>query len=196
MRKVILAMNVSLDGFIEGPNGELDWFIFDEEMWKEVNDQVRSIGTLLFGRVTYPGFESYWSSAATNPSSTKDEIEFSHNIENIPRIVFSKTLEKVEWKNTRLVKENIAEEILKMKQQPGKDLVIVGGAGIASTFMNLGLIDEYRINVYPIVLGSGKPLFKDIKDRINLKLVETKTYTSGVVGLHYQLDRKEGLPRK
>ena len=189
MRKVILAMNVSLDGFIEGPNGELDWFIFDEEMWKEVNDQVRSIGTLLFGRVAYPGFESYWSSAATNPSSTKDEIEFSHNIENIPRIVFSKTLEKVEWKNTRLVKENIAEEILKMKQQPGKDLVIVGGAGIASTFMNLGLIDEYQINVHPIVLGSGKPLFKDIKDRINLKLVKTKTYTSGVVGLHYELDR-------
>jgi dihydrofolate reductase len=105
--------------------------------------------------------------------------------------VFSKTLEKVEWKNSRLGKENITEEISKMKQQPGKDLVIFGGAGIASTFMQLGLIDEYSLLVHPIVLGSGKPLFKGLHDQLNLKLLKTKTFGSGVVILNYQPDRKE-----
>jgi len=100
-------------------------------------------------------------------------------------------LKKVEWKNTRLVKENISEEILKMKQQPGKNIVVVGGAGIAQTFMKLGLIDEYRIIVHPVILGKGKSLFKDIKDRINLKLLETKKFNSGSVGLSYRSDTKE-----
>lgn len=109
--------------------------------------------------------------------------------QNISKIVFSKSLEKVEWNNTRLIRDNIAEEISKLKHQPGKNLVIFGSPGLAQTFMQLDLIDEYRLTVNPVVLGSGKPLFRDIKDRTNLKLLETKPFNSGVVGLHYETRR-------
>jgi dihydrofolate reductase len=109
---------------------------------------------------------------------------------NLPKIVFSKTLQKAEWKNSRLIKENIKDEILKIKQQPGKDMVILGSASIVQTFTNLGLFDEYRLLLHPVVLGSGKPLFKDIKDRLKLKLMKTKTYKNGVVSLDYQPAKK------
>ena len=157
MRKVVLAMQVSLDGFTVGPNGEMDWISVDDQVWEYVNDQLRSVDTFLLGRVTYQQWEYYWPAALTNPSSTKNEIEFSRLADKTQKIVFSRTLKKVDWKNTRLVKENIAEEIAKLKQQPGKNLVLSGGASLASTFMKLGLIDEYRILVNPVVLGSGKP---------------------------------------
>jgi dihydrofolate reductase len=186
MRKVIVAMQVTLDGFIEGPNGELDWAMKeDEETWKDVFDLQRSADTLLLGRVMYPAFEKYWLAAPTNPSSTKNEIEYARLADNMQKIVFSKTLEKVEWKTTRIVKDHIAEEILKMKQQQGKDMVLLGGAGLVSTFVNLGLIDEYHLLVNPLVLGGGKPLFKDVKERHTLKLIKTKTFKSGKVVLHY-----------
>jgi len=167
----------SLDGFIEGPNKELDWHAWDDEMEKYADDLLSTVDAILLGRVAYQLLASYW------PSST-DTIASKMN--NLPKIVFSKTLEKVEWKNSRLVKENIAEEMSKMKQQPGKDLVLFGGAGIASTFIKLGLIDEYRIIVNPVVLGRGNPLFKGLKDKLNLKLLKTKTYSSGNVILYYQ----------
>ncbi len=109
---------------------------------------------------------------------------------NLPKIVFSKTLQKVEWNNSRLVKENIVEEISTMKQQPGKDMVIFGSGSIVSTFMQLGLIDEYRIIVNPVVLGKGKPLFKGINDKLNLKLLKTKTFSSGNVLLYYEPAKK------
>ena len=177
MRKVILHMMVSLDGFIEGPNKELDWHAWDDEMEKYADDLLSTVGAILLGRVAYQLFADYWPSA-------KDSITPKMN--NLPKIVFSKTLEKVEWKNSRLVKYNIAEEIQKLKQQPGKDLVLFGGAGIASTFIKLGLIDEYRIIVNPVVLGRGNPLFNGLKDKLNLKLLKTKTYSSGNVILCYQ----------
>ena len=191
MRKVVLFMHLTLDGFAAGPNGELDWISYDKELEKYAEELVSTVGAALYGRVTYQMMESYWPTVLTNPSSTKHEIDHAHWIENIPKIVFSKSLEKVEWNNTRLIKDNIVAEISKLKQQPGKDLVIFGSPSLAQTFMQLGLIDEYRLTVNPVVLGNGIPLFKDIKDRINLKLLETKTYDSGVVGLHYQSDRKE-----
>jgi dihydrofolate reductase len=186
MRKVILAMQVTLDGFIEGPKGEVDWAMKeDEETWKYVFDVQRSADTLLLGRVMYPGFEKYWLAARTNPSSTKNEIEYARLADTMQKIVFSKTLKKVEWKTTRIVKDHIAEEIQRMKQQPGKDMVLLGGAGLASSFMNLGLIDEYHLIVNPLILGGGKPLFKDVKERHKLKLINTKTFKSGKVVLHY-----------
>jgi dihydrofolate reductase len=133
----------------------------------------------------YPAFEKYWLAAPTNPSSTKNEIEYARLADKMQKIVFSKTLEKVEWKTTRIVKDHIAEEILRMKQEPGRDMVLLGGAGLASTFMNLGLIDEYHLIVNPLVLGGGKPLFKDVKERHKLKLINAKTFKSGKVVLHY-----------
>ncbi len=188
MRKVIYSMIVSLDGFIEGPNRDLDWHIVDEELHKYVNDQERGIGTHLYGRRMYEVM-SYWQTADTNPSSPEYEVEYAHIWKSIPKIVFSKTLERVEG-NARLVRENIAEEIAKLKEQPGKDLGL-GGANIASTFMQLGLIDEYQLYVHPVVLGGGTPMFSAFDNKINLRLVETRKFGSGVVLLRYQPDRKE-----
>ncbi|OGC78711.1 MAG: hypothetical protein A2Z27_01830 [candidate division Zixibacteria bacterium RBG_16_50_21] len=182
MRKVILSMMVSLDGFFEGPNQELDWHVWDDEMEKYAHHTLDAVDSILLGRVAYRLFADYWPTA-------KDSI--APQINNLPKIVFSKTLEKVEWKNSKLVKENIVEEISKVKQQPGLDLILYGGAGIASTFIKLGLIDEYRIIVNPVVLGSGKPLFKDIKEKLNLKLFKTKTFKCGNVALYYQPGKEE-----
>ncbi len=190
MRKVIVAMQVTLDGFIEGPNGELDWAMKEDgETWKDHFDLMRSVDTLLLGRVMYPAYEKYWLAAPTNPSSTKSEIEYARLADRTQKIVFSKTLEKVEWKTTRIIKDHIAEEILRMKQQPGKDMVLLGGAGLVSTFVSLGLIDEYHLVVNPVVLGGGKRLFKDVKERYNLKLINSKTFRSGKVVLHYERDK-------
>ncbi len=184
MRKVILSMQMTLDGFIEGLGGGTDWswHVWDEEMEKYADELIDSADVLLFGRVAYQLLADYWQ-AATG--------EFAEKMNRIPKIVFSGTLRKTDW-NARLVKENIAEEISKAKQQSGKDLVLLAGADIASTFMKLGLIDEYRIIVNPVVLGSGKPLFKDIRGRMNLKLSKTKTFKCGNLMLYYQPIQKDG----
>ena len=186
MRKVILSNMVTLDGFFEGPNKELDWHIVDEEFNQYANDLLSNVDALLFGRVTYQLMADYWPAAATNPSTSKSDLEIADKMNNLPKIVFSKTLQEVKWNNSRLVKENIAEEISKMKQQPGKDMVIFGSGSIVSTFMQHGLIDEYRIIVNPVVLGNGKPLFKGINDKQNLKLLKTKVFGSGIVILFYE----------
>jgi dihydrofolate reductase len=178
MRKVIVSNLVSLDGFFEGTNKELDWFVVDHEFFEYAKDMLRSADTLLFGRVTYQHMANYW------PSAPADEIADKMN--NLPKIVFSKTLQKVEWKNSRLVQDNIGEEISKLKQQPGKDMVLLGSAKLASELLQLGLIDEYRVILQPVLLGSGNPLFKEIKERIKLKLAGTKSFGSGVVVLYYQ----------
>ena len=188
MRKVIYSMFVSLDGFIEGPNKELDWHIVDEELHRFVNDQQGAIDIHLYGRRMYEVM-SYWQTADTNPSSPAPEVEFARIWQKIPKIVFSKTLEQVEG-NARLVRDNIAEEITKLKEQPGKDLEL-GGADIASTFMQLDLIDEYGLYIHPVVLGGGTPMFRALDNKINLRLVETRKFGSGVVLLRYQPDRKE-----
>ena len=186
MRKVILSNLVTLDGFFAGPNGEIDWFIVDEEFNQYAIDLLSKVDALLFGRVTYQLMADYWPAAATNPSTSKSDLEIADKMNNLPKIVFSKTLQEVKWNNSRLVKENIAEEISKMKQQPGKDMVIFGSGSIVSTFMQLGLIDEYRIIVNPIVLGNGNPLFKGINGKQNLKLLNTKVFDSGIVILFYE----------
>jgi dihydrofolate reductase len=198
MRRVILAMQMTLDGFSTGPNGEMDYLppFNDEKSWKDLHEemwnQLRSADTFLLGRVTYQIWEKYWPAAATSPSSAKNDIEFSKFADKTQKIVFSKTLEKAEWQNTRLVKENIAEEIARMKQQPGKNMVVAGGAGIAQTFIRLGLIDEYLVTVHPVILGIGKPLFGNLGDKIKLKLVGTKTFNTGAVELRYQPKTESG----
>ncbi|HMH10764.1 MAG TPA: dihydrofolate reductase family protein, partial [Candidatus Nitrosopolaris rasttigaisensis] len=185
-RKVILSNMVTLDGFFEGPNKELDWQIVDGENKEYAIDLLSKVDALLFGRVTYQLMADYWPAAATNPSTPKSDLEIADKMNNLPKIVFSKTLQEVKWNNSRLVKENIAEEISKMKQQPGKDMVIFGSGSIVSTFMQHGLIDEYRIIVNPIVLGNGNPLFKGINGKQNLKLLNTKVFDSGIVILFYE----------
>ena len=186
MRKVILSINTTLDGFFEGPNKELDWHSVDEEGKEYANDLLSDVDALLFGRVTYQLMADYWPAAATNPSTSKSDLEIADKMNNLTKIVFSKTLQEVKWNNSRLVKENIAEEISKMKQQSGKDMVIFGSGSIVSTFMQHGLIDEYRIIVNPVVLGNGNPLFKGINGKQNLKLLRTKEFSSGKVILYYE----------
>ena len=182
MRKVILFNLVTLDGFFAGPNGGIDWHNVDEEFNEFANDQLNSTDGLIFGRVTYQLMASYWPTEA----AIKGDPVIAEKMNALPKIVFSRTLKTAEWNNTTLIKENIADEILKLKRQPGKDLFVFGSADLASTLTNLGLIDEYRIIVNPVVLGNGKPLFKGIKDKLHLKLVNTKTFRSGNVLLYYQ----------
>jgi dihydrofolate reductase len=181
MRKIIVSNYVTLDGFFAGPNGEIDWFVWDEETAEYSKGLLSSIDTILFGRVTYELMAGYWPTAS--PPAEDPVIIDAMN--NLPKIVFSRTLEKADWKNSRLVKGITAEEILILKQQHGKDMVIYGSGSIVSTLAQLGLIDEYRLFVNPVVLGSGKPLFKDTKDKLTLKLLKTKKFHCGVVLLHH-----------
>jgi dihydrofolate reductase len=188
VRKIIAALNVSLDGFIEGPNGELDWV----ETWEDPFNILPQIDTCILGRVMYPGYEQYWQAILTDPKGTlpltgriasKGEIEYAQFAAKTPHIVLSKTLERVGWKNTRIVRD--VEEIRKLKQQSGKDMHAVGGAMLVSSLMHVGLIDELRLVVVPIVLGGGKPLFKDIKERRALTFLEATPLESGLVRLTY-----------
>ncbi len=190
MRKIIAALQMSLDGFIEGPNGELDWV----ETWEDPFDLLPQIDTCILGRGMYPGYEQYWRAILANPEgilpftgkvASKGEIDYAHFADKTPHIVLSKTLDEVAWKNTRIVRD--VEEIRMMKQQPGKDMHAVGGATLISSLMNLGLIDELRLVVQPIVLGKGKALFKDVKERHALKLLGAKSLKSGMVRLTYTL---------
>ena len=142
---------VTLDGLFAGPNGEIDWFSWNDEMARYAVDLIRTVDTLLFGRVTYELMASYWPSASP---PTEDPIIIDR-MNNLPKIVFSKTLEKVEWKNTKLNMEIFAEDVLRMKKQPGKNMMIYGSGSVVTAFMNLGLIDEYHLFVNPVVLGRG-----------------------------------------
>lgn len=188
MRKVILGMSMSLDGFIAGPNGELNWVTWDQEIDNvTLSETLPTVDTALLGRELYQGFLSYWPSKSSFFS--KGEEEFARWINDAPKVVFSRTLETVEW-NSRLVKDNIAEEVAKLKQEPGKDMLLFGGAGIAQTFVQLGLVDEYSLVVHPVALGNGRPLFKDLNDITKLKLLRAKTFDVGALWLHYEPNRE------
>lgn len=185
MRKVIVSIHVTLDGFISGPIGDLenlDWaFPGVEETMPDIEDFLRSVDIMLLGRIVYEGFASYW------PDQTG---RFADWMNKTPKIVFSKTPKKVEWgkwDNISLIHENVVEVVKKLKQQEGGDMVIFGGANLVQSFTNLGLIDEYRLIVDPVILGSGKALLKNVEKRYNLRLLDTKRYKSGAVVLHYQL---------
>jgi dihydrofolate reductase len=183
MPKLIYPMSVSLDGFIAGPGGEIDWSAPDEELHRFHNERVREMGAHLLGRRLYEEM-TYWETADANPSSPEHELEFARIWKDTPKIVFSKTLEKVEGK-ARLVTDGVADEVAKLKEQQGKDLS-VGGAGLASTLIGLGLVDEYQLFVCPVVLGGGTRYFPALDERINLELVETRTFRSRVVYVRYQ----------
>jgi len=183
MRRVIYSPMVSLDCFVEGPNRELDWGIVDEELHSFINDQQNAIDTYLFGRRMYEVMV-YWDTAEADPSNPEYALEFARIWKNTHKIVFSKTLAQVQG-NATLSKGNIVEEIARLKTEPGKDMS-VGGASIASTLMGLGLIDEYWLYVQPVILGSGRPMFPALSSKINLRLLETRTFNSGVVLLRYQ----------
>jgi dihydrofolate reductase len=180
MRKLISSINITLDGFCDHTA-----VIVDDELHQNANELLRGVDTVLFGRVTYQLMESGWPPIVKKPTGIKSIDDFAILIDNIAKIVFSNTLKNVEWKNTKLAKVDIKEEVVKLKQQPGKN-ILVGSPGIIITLMQLGLIDEYQFCVQPIILGSGLPLFKNIKDRIDLILLKTRTLGSGAIILYYK----------
>lgn len=185
MRKLIFSINISLDGFADHTVA-----IADDELHKFYTDQLNTLDTVLFGRVTYQLFESYWPTAPGDPNATKSMVEFAHKINALPKIVFSKSLQGAGWNNTQLVKGDAVEEIINLKQGIGKSMS-VGGIRLAQSLMKLSLIDEYWLLVQPIIVGEGRRLFAGESDRRDLKLVDTKSFHSGVVVLHYLLDEKK-----
>jgi len=185
MRKVIAAINMSLDGFCEHTA-----LTADDEIHQHYNDLLRSSGALLYGRITYQLMESYWPTVVKNPTGNKPLDEFAVLIDNISKIAFSHTLKNVGWKNARLAKKDIKEEVIELRQETGKD-ILVGSRSLIVELMNLNLIDEFQLCVQPIILGNGSiPLLKNINDRINLKLLKTKTFSSGSIILYYEPAKK------
>ena len=183
MRKLIAAINMTLDGFCDHTA-----MIADEEIHQHYNELLSNAGTLIYGRITYQLMESYWPSVVKNPTGNKPMDEFAVLIDNISKIVFSRTLKNVDWKNTELKKEVIKEEVLELKQSRdgGSKNILVGSPSLIVALAQLDLIDEYQLGVQPTVVGSGLPLFKNITDRINLKLLKTKPLSAGQLVLYYE----------
>ncbi|MNW48123.1 hypothetical protein D3C74_254730 [compost metagenome] len=191
MRKLVLFLHASLDGFVEGPNGEMDigWVSYDTDLERHAKEILSTADTVIWGRGTYQMMHSYWPSVPSNPSASQHERDHAEWIDKTEKIVFSTTLETADWNNSRLVNKDIENEIRHLKQQPGKDMVILGSPRLAHHFMQLDLIDEYKITVSPVLIGKGLPLFQGLKEKINLKLIENKTFDSGAIGLVYQTVR-------
>lgn len=186
MGKLIYALSVSLDGFVESSTHSLDWASIDEELHSFFNDQSRGISTSLYGGRMYELMFGYWSTVEADPAAAPVEREFAGIWKRIPRVVFSTTLDEVDA-GSRLVRGDPVEEVVRLKAQPGD--MDVGGPTLASALMRAGLIDEYRLAVHPIILGAGTPFFTELDARVPLKLLETRTFGSGVVYLRYEVLR-------
>ena len=183
MRKIIFMMSVSLDGFFEGPDRELDWHLVDEEVHTHFNTELAVAGAFLDGRVTYELMADYWPSADQDPQAPAPIREFANIWREMPKIVYSRTLREAGW-NTTIVREIDAEQVARLKAEPGGDLM-VGGAVVGAEFRRLGLIDEYWIYLHPVLLGSGRPAFSNGQPFVGLTLAETRTFGNGVVRLRY-----------
>ena len=179
MRKLIAAINMTLDGFCDHTAG-----IPDDEIHQHYADLLSNADTILYGRITYQLME-YWRTLLENPSDEKSMNDFAIAIDKIPKIVFSHTLKNVEWESAKLANQDIEEEVLELKQQSGKD-ILVGSRSLIIQLMKLNLIDEYQLCIHPVIAGTGLPLFENIKDRTVLKLIKTKTFSGGAVTLYYE----------
>jgi dihydrofolate reductase len=184
MRKIIWMMSVSIDGFMEGPGRELDWQLVDVELHTHFNEQLREMSAFLDGRVTYELMAEFWPTADADPANPPVVAEFARIWRDMPKIVYSTTLERAEW-NTTIVRTVDAAEVMALKGRPGGDMML-GGADLAASFLRLDLIDEFRVYVHPVVLGAGKPMFTRSDQPLTLRLAETRTFGNGVVLLRYQ----------
>lgn len=184
MRKVVLFMSVSIDGFFEGLNRELDWHRVDEELHTHFNQVLRGMGAFLDGRVTYELMAAFWPTADSDPAAPEPVAEFARIWREMPKVVYSRTLERADW-NATIVREVVVDEVLELKAQPGGDLVL-GGAGLAETFLRHDLVDEIRLYVHPVLLGRGHRLFREADKALDLDLAESRAFGNGVVLLRYQ----------
>ncbi|MCE7062274.1 dihydrofolate reductase family protein [Dyadobacter sp. CY343] len=185
MRKLVLFAHMSLDGFAGDKEGGLGFLTYNEELQQFADELVKTVGAPVYGKNTYHLMAGYWPTVLNDPNANERALAHAKWVQEIPKIVFSTTLESADWNNTTLIRDNVEEEIAKLKQQPGKDLVIFGSPGLAKSLMNLGLIDEYQLTLHPIILGEGNSLFNGNTKLSNLKLQSSKTLGSGVITLHY-----------
>jgi len=187
MRKVIVSMNVTLNGCMAGPNGELDWHYtrWGDDMARATSMQLGQADTILLGRVTYQAMAGYWAVKARDQSGPREDVDFADMMNSYTKIVFSKTLVKAGgWQNTRLAKRNIAREVMELKHSPGRDIIIYGSGKLVAALSKLGLVDEYRLWVHPLVINKGRPLFKGLS--ADLKFIGKTTFNSGVVLMSYR----------
>jgi dihydrofolate reductase len=182
MRKIFAFILTTLDGYYEGPNEEFDFWVVDEEFDGFAVEQLDEVDTLLFGRVTYEGMAAYWPT----PAGERDDPRVAARMNGLSKIVVSRTLDKADWANTRLIKDDVTEELTKLKQQPGKDIAILGSSDLTVSLLLMGLVDEVRIMVNPVVLGAGKSVFRTAGERISLRLLKSRPFNSGNVLLYYQ----------
>jgi dihydrofolate reductase len=191
MRKIISFMHVSLDGFVAGPNGEMDWIKVDEEIFDYIGKRISEGDTALYGRVTYQMMEGYWPTAGEQPGASKHDIEHSKWYKNVQKVVLSKTMKDATLPNTKIINDNIAERMNEIKQSASRseEILLFGSPTATHSLMQLNLIDGYWLFVNPIILGRGIPLFAGIKDKINLQLLATQQFASGVTELNYMVER-------
>jgi dihydrofolate reductase len=180
MRRIIVDSLISLDGYFAGPKDEIDWFVFDDESRKWSIDILKRIDTVLYGRVTYEGMAAYWG------ASTDHDPFITRRLNELPKIVFSRTLKKAGWRNSTAVREDPAEYLRRLKGQSGGDMAVLGSGSLVSALLRADLIDEFRIRVQPIILGAGRALFTEQERWHHLKLIRAKGFKSGVVALHYE----------
>ena len=186
MRNLIFFMHTSLDGFVAGINGEMDWINVDDAMFDFVATMTDEADTALYGRVTYEMMQSYWPNAGKEPNASKHDKEHSAWYNKVSKVVLSRTISEKGLDNTTVISGQLADNINKIKKQDGKNILIFGSPGASRSLLNEGLIDEFWLFVNPIILGQGMPLFKEITGTTKLKLVESKTFTCGVIALHYK----------
>jgi dihydrofolate reductase len=197
MRKIISFMHISLDGFVAGLNGEMDWIKVDEEIFDHVGKRIGEGDTALYGRVTYQMMENYWPTAGDEPTASKHDIEHSKWYKKAHKIVLSKTLKDADLPageagltNTKIISDNLSNNINEIKEQAGEDILLFGSPTATHALIQLNLIDGYWLFVNPIILGQGIPLFVDIKEKIKLKLLTTRQFICGVTELNYTVDRQ------
>jgi dihydrofolate reductase len=186
MRNVVSLMHMSLDGFVAGPNGEMDWIATDDHVFSYVERFIDDADTGLYGPVTFGMMESYWPSVLKDPKAAGHQLNHSKWYEKAGKVVFSRRLQGLDNPNAKLIKENLPDEIETLKNSPGKNLMIFGSPRLVHSFARLGLIDEYVITVNPIILGAGIPMFAGIDRRMRLQRVNSTELISGVVGFHYK----------
>jgi len=186
MRNLIFFMHTSLDGFVAGLKGEINWIKVDDEMFDFVATMTDTADTALYGRVTYEIMQSYWPNAGKEPNASKHDKEHSAWYNKVSKVVLSKTISEKGLDNTTVISGQLTDNINKIKKQDGKNILIFGSPRASQSLLNEGLIDEFWLFVNPIILGQGLPLFKDITGTTKLKLVESKTFACGVIALHYE----------
>lgn len=189
MRKIISFMHISLDGFVAGPNGEMDWINVNEEIFDHVGKRIKEGDTALYGRVTYQMMESYWPTAANKPDASKHDIEHSKWYSKVHKIVLSKTMKDEDLANVTVINDNLLNRVNELKEQKGSDILLFGSPRATHSLIEKNLIDGYWLFVNPVILGNGIPLFKNIRDRVKLKLLTTRQFECGVTELSYILDR-------